>query len=122
MRVTKGTLVLGSRRENFFFCGFGFPGRGGLWRGLAILRCRSIPEFGGLEELPIRAVVVTGECGDSGTVKDDVVAFGAGLPCGIGEGQILAAYGVGCEGDTSPLGGLLCSTARLGGWATSVLR
>jgi len=42
-----------------------------------------------------------------------VGAFGAELLCGIGEGQKRAAYGVGCKGDTSPLGGLLCSTARL---------
>ncbi len=39
--------------------------------------------------------------------------MGAGLLCGIGGSQKRAAYGVGCEGDTSPLGGLLRSTARL---------
>ena len=36
-----------------------------------------------------------------------------GLLCGIEEDQKRAAYGVGWRGDTSPLGGLLCSTARL---------
>jgi hypothetical protein len=32
--------------------------------------------------------------------------------CGIGESQNLAAYGVGCEGDTSPLKG--CCTVTFG--------
>ena len=52
------------------------------------------------------------ECGDPATVRGAVLAFGGELLCGIGESQKRAAYGVGCKGDTSPLGGLLRSAAR----------
>ena len=38
-------------------------------------------------------------------VEGDVLAFGAGLLCAIGESQKRAAYGIGCTGDTPPLKG-----------------
>jgi hypothetical protein len=50
-------------------------------------------------------VVVTRQRGGSSKAGADVLTFGAGLLCGIGEGQKRAAYRVGCGGDTSPLGG-----------------
>ncbi len=72
-----------------------------MWRGLAV---------GG--EPPICAVVVIRQW-RIWHVRGEVQGLGAGLLCGIRGVENLAACGVGCRGDTSPLGGLLRSTARL---------
>ncbi len=57
-------------------------------------------------------MVLTRQCGDSSTLRGNVLAFGAELLCGIGSDENRSVLRTGCEHDTSPLGGLLWSTAR----------
>jgi hypothetical protein len=81
--------------------------------GAALLSGRvPIPFLSPRGEPPIRTVVVTRRCGDSGTVRGKVLALGAGLLCGIGGSQKRAAFGIGCENDTLPRFG--CCTATWG--------
>lgn len=76
--------------------------------GAALPSGRVPIQFRGSEP-PIRAVV---------PILPEVI-WGPGggsfneLLCGIGGSQKRAAFGIGRRGDTSPLGGLLCSTARI---------
>jgi len=94
--------------ESFSFsCGFG-SGRAGLWRGLAVCGSDPVPEVRG-EEWPIRAVIPILPVVFRGLPG---VGFNK-LPCGNGEDQKRAAYGVGWRGDTSPRNWSCTATWRL---------